>query len=159
MTPRRFSRPQALIFGRFARTRCAAPVTAAAGVLACVATAGTHGVCDDHHAWRSFVTPLRILWSIRRWWPNELGREMDRSGRERARGGDPLVTDGQIHGKLLDDTRCCPAGWAGAFTTVFLKVVTCQDCRSVMETADAAEGARRAAGTAAGTIVFQSGTP
>lgn len=114
-------------------------MTADAGVLACVSTAGPHGVCDDHYAWRSFVTPLRIIWSIRRWWPNELGREMDSAGRDRHRRGLPLVTDGQIHGKLLDDTPCCPIAADGAFSTVFRKVVTCRACLTRMKAAGLTE--------------------
>lgn len=66
----------------FGWTRCAAPVTTEAGVLACVRTAGA-GTCADHTEWRSFVWPLRILWTLKRWWPNEIGRAMDQASPSR----------------------------------------------------------------------------
>lgn len=31
------------------------------------------------------MIPLRILWTLRRWWPNELGRKLDADGQARRR--------------------------------------------------------------------------
>jgi hypothetical protein len=54
-------------------TRCPGPVHGAAGWHRCVIRADS---CDEHDRWP--MLPMAIVWRIRPWWPNRLGRAMDR---------------------------------------------------------------------------------
>lgn len=61
--------------GAWSTTGCPAPVKARGGVLRCVVTRDR---CDypGHHRWP--VLPMAALWWLKPWWPNALGRAMDR---------------------------------------------------------------------------------
>lgn len=58
-------------------TRCPAPVRTKGGVLQCVVSIDA---CREpqHRRWDRLSLPLAILWHIRPWWPNALGRAQDR---------------------------------------------------------------------------------
>lgn len=71
--------------GRWSRTGCMAPVHARGGWLRCVVQAKR---CDypGHQRWNRWGWPLvQVVWWLKPWWPNAIGRAQDRAGRARYR--------------------------------------------------------------------------
>jgi hypothetical protein len=60
--------------GPWTTTRCPAPVHAEGGWLRCVVR---RDACDypNHQRWP--VLPMAVLWWLRPWWPNKLGRAQE----------------------------------------------------------------------------------
>lgn len=73
--------------------RCVAPTRTEGGVLSCVSTA--HGCTTPWHRYLDPVAPLAsLVWRIRPWWPNALGRAQDA---------------GRAHTPLVSPCRYCKA--------------------------------------------------
>lgn len=60
--------------GRWNTTRCPAPTRTVGGVIRCV----IRRPCAHHPHWDRWTLALAIVWRIRPWWPNTLGRAQDR---------------------------------------------------------------------------------
>lgn len=62
------------------RDRCVAPARTRGGVLSCVSTRS--GCTEPKHRRWDRIAPLMVLvWRIRPWWPNALGRAQDEESR------------------------------------------------------------------------------
>lgn len=74
------------------QTRCPAPYFADAGALRCA----QQTPCDRHpgRRWRLLAPILDVVWRIRPWWPNALGRAQD---------------DGRAHAPLIYPCKACTA--------------------------------------------------
>lgn len=58
-------------------TRCVAPTSTAGGWLSCVQTREGCST-PSHRRWDRWAPILGVVWRIRPWWPNALGRAQDR---------------------------------------------------------------------------------
>ena len=58
-------------------TRCVAPVRTTGGVMSCVMR---RDACHEptHRRWDRLAPLLDLVWRIKPWWPNKLGRAQDR---------------------------------------------------------------------------------
>lgn len=56
-------------------TGCPAPVHTPGGVIRCV----SRRPCGQHPQgrWEALLLPLALVWAIKPWWPNRLGRAQD----------------------------------------------------------------------------------
>ena len=54
-------------------SRCPGPVHTAGGWHRCIIRADS---CAEHDRWP--MVPMAVLWRLRPWWPNRLGRAQDR---------------------------------------------------------------------------------
>lgn len=63
--------------GYLSLTRCPAPVHTRGGTLSCVST--RKGCTDPaHRRWDRVAPLMAVVWWLKPWWPNALGRAQDR---------------------------------------------------------------------------------